>query len=287
MKKILISGINSYIGIAFKQWLQRWPDEYYVENISMRDDIWRTKKFSKFDVVLCLTGVAHVRETKKNESMYYKINRDLPYEFAKKCKSENVKQFIFLSSMSVYGLERGMISKNSPLKPKSNYGKSKLQAEKLIGGLNDKFFKVATIRPPMVYGENCKGNYSRLAKVAIKTPFFPNINNERSMIYIKNLCEFLRTLIDEGSSGLFFPQNNEYVCTSQLVQLIAKAHGKEMKLTKTINLLIEMLKIDIVNKVFGSLVYEKSMSKYVKDYCIYSFEESVFLTEKGLMNEFR
>jgi nucleoside-diphosphate-sugar epimerase len=281
MEKILITGSNSYIGTSLKKWLGSYPDKYFVDTISLRNDLWKEKDFSKYDVVLHVAGIAHIKETKDNANLYFRVNRDLAFETAKKAKSDGVKQFIFFSSMSVYGIERGVIDKNSPLNPKSSYGKSKLQAEELIKPLGDDGFKIAILRPPMIYGKDCKGNYPRLASVALKVPIFPDIENRRSMIYIDNLCELVRLLIDDHSSGVFTPQNKEYVRSSEMVKMIAETHGKKIKMTKLFNPLIRLLKINVVNKVFGDLIYEKSVSEYKKNYNKYELKTSVYFTERG------
>jgi nucleoside-diphosphate-sugar epimerase len=256
VKQILITGKNSYVGTSLKKWLGNYPDKYSIDSISLRDDSWKEKVFSEYDVVFHVAGIAHIKETKDNADLYYKVNRELAYEVAQKAKFEGVKQFIFLSTMSVYGKEIGVINKNTPLKPNSNYGKSKLQAEKLITSLEDKLFKVVILRPPMIYGKGCKGNYVRLSNLALKTPIFPNVNNKRSMIYIDNLSEFVKAIIDNYYSGLFCPQNNEYVKTSEMVRLIAESHGKRIRMTKLFNPLLRLLKNNTLNKVFGDLVYE-------------------------------
>jgi len=279
MKKILITGANSYIGTSVENWLAKEPDKYKVDTVDMRDDLWKDKDFSEFDVLFHVAGIAHIKETKENQSLYYKVNRDLAYETAKKAKLEGVKQFIFLSSMSVYGIEIGAIGENTPLKPNTNYGKSKLQAEKLISGLMSDSFNVAILRPPMVYGKGCKGNYARLARLAVMTPIFPKIANQRSMIYIDNLSEFTKLLIDDCSSGLFFPQNSEYVCTSEMVRLISGVHGKKIYMTERFNPLLRLMKVSIINKVFGNLVYEKSLSQYKENYCSCDFESTIIKTE--------
>jgi len=282
MKRILITGANSYIGTSFEKWLSSCPEEYSVDTVDMKDNKWKEKDFSGYDVVFHVAGIAHVRETKENQYLYYKVNRDLTIDAANKAKKEGVKQFIFLSSMSVYGLKNGVINLNTPINPDSNYGRSKIQAEDSIKLLDENSFKVAILRPPMVYGKGCKGNYSKLANLAIKIPFFPNINNKRSMIYIDNLSEFVRILIDNDSNGLFFPQNIEYVKTSKMVELIAKAHGKKIILTSLFNPLITLLKFNLFNKVFGDLVYETNLSKdnfmYEKNFI--NFEKSIDLAEE-------
>lgn len=280
MKKILITGANSYIGQSFENWLIKYPDRYFIDTVDMRGDSWKEKDFSIYDVVFHVAGIAHIKETKENSDFYYKVNRDLGFETAQKAKAEGVKQFVFLSSMSVYGVENGVIDESTPLNPNSNYGNSKLQAEKLIEPLGDDTFNVAILRPPMIYGKGCKGNYPRLANLAVRVPIFPDVENKRSMIYIDNLSEFVRLLIDDCSSGLFFPQNSEYVKTSEMVKLIAEVHGKRIRMTMLFNFLLRVFKSSTVNKVFGDLVYEKRMSEYRKAYCLQNFKTTILQTEK-------
>ena len=280
MKRVLITGKNSYIGTSLENWLMREPDKYKVDTVDMKDGSWKEKDFSSYDVVFHVAGIAHIKETSDNQNLYYKVNRDLAYETAQKAKQDGVEQFIFLSSMSVYGIEQGVIDKNTPLTPNSAYGKSKIEAEKLINKLQDDSFTVATLRPPMVYGKGCRGNYPRLVGLALKTPIFPKVDNKRSMIYIDNLSEFVKRLIDNRSGGLFFPQNADYVNTSEMVRIIAEVHGKRVVMTKLFNPLLRLLNVSTVNKVFGDLVYDMSMSNYVSDYRVCGFRESVKKTEQ-------
>jgi hypothetical protein len=118
MKRILITGKNSYIGTSVEKWLLKEPEKYSVDTIDMLNESWREHDFSKYDVVFHVAGIAHIKETKNNRNLYFKINRDLAYETALKAKQDGVKQFIFLSSMSVYGIEKGIIDKNTSLNPK-------------------------------------------------------------------------------------------------------------------------------------------------------------------------
>lgn len=285
MKKILITGANSYIGTSLDKWLGKYPDRYYVDTVSTRDDAWKKKDFSEFDVVFHVAGIAHVSSDPKMEDLYYKVNRDLTIETAKKAKAEGVNQFIFMSSIIVYGdssSSKRVIDRNTIPTPSNFYGNSKLQAEEGIKHLESDDFKIVVLRPPMIYGKGSKGNYPKLAKAAQKLPVFPNIDNERSMLHIDNLCEFIKLMIDNKESGLFFPQNKEYVKTSEMVKLIAEVHGKKIWMTRIFNPVLRlMFGIGIVNKVFGNLVYEQSMSDYDKvNYRIRTFEESIELTEK-------
>jgi len=288
LKRILITGANSYIGTSFEKWVAQWPDKYSVDTVDMIDGSWREKNFSGYDVVFHVAGIAHVSADPKKEDLYYKVNRDLAIETAKKAKDDGVKQFIFMSSIIVYGdsshiNKKRVITRDTIPNPTNFYGKSKLQAEKGIKALEDDVFKVVILRPPMIYGKGSKGNYPKLSKIAQKLPVFPDIENERSMLHIDNLCEFIRLMIDNEERGLFFPQNKEYVRTSEMVRLIAKAHGKNIKLIRLFNPILRIAGnyVGLVNKVFGSLVYDYSISDYCVNYHIIDFEESIAKTESN------
>lgn len=284
MKSILITGVNSYIGNSVESWLKKNPDKYNIEKISLRNEDWREKDFLKYDVVFHVAGIAHVSKNPKMKEKYYQVNRDLTIDIAKKSRQENVNQFIFMSSIIVYGdgHKNGLITKETKPIPKDFYGDSKLQAEKGIEPFSNEDFKVAVIRPPMIYGKGSKGNYPKLSKLSQVTPVFPDYDNKRSILHIDNLCEFIKIIIDNEESGLFFPQNKEHVKTSELVKTISEVHGKKIWVTKIFNPILKLMYgIEIVNKVFGNLVYEKSMSKYDKgNYRIITFKESIELTEK-------
>jgi nucleoside-diphosphate-sugar epimerase len=284
MKRILITGANSYIGTSLEKWLCKNPEKYSINTLDMKKKKWKEKDFSKYDVVFHVAGIAHVSSNPKMEDLYYKVNRDLTIETAKKAKAEGIKQFIFMSSIIVYGdssSSKRVIDRNTVPTPSNFYGNSKLQAEEGIKDFESDYFKIVVLRPPMIYGKGSKGNYPRLANMAKKIPVFPNIDNERSMLHIDNLCEFIKVMIDHEEKGLYFPQNKEYVKTSDLVKTIAEVHGKKIWMTKLFNPVLRlMFGIGIVNKVFGNLVYEKSMSDYDNaNYRIRTFKESIELTE--------
>lgn len=287
MKKILITGKESYIGTNVESWLLRTSGMYQVDTIDMKDDNWKTVSFSEYDVVFHVAGIAHVSADPKMEKLYFAVNRDLTIETAKKARAEGVKQFIFMSSIIVYGNSARVgkekkISFDTKEQPADFYGQSKLEAERGILPLESESFKVAVIRPPMIYGKGSKGNYRRLSALARKVPIFPDIKNCRSMLHIDNLCEFVKLLIEHESSGIFYPQNREYVTTGEMVKAIALCHNKKLHLTGIFNPAIRVCGrfAGIINKVFGSMAYEKEMSEYWGyQYCVVDFEESIRRTE--------
>ena len=221
--------------------------------------------------------IAHRKETKDNADLYYKVNRDLAIEAAQKAQKSGVGQFVILSSVSVYGLTCGEITKNTKENPVTNYGKSKYQADVEILKMQNEYFKVCILRPPMVYGKGCKGNYQTLRKFAMRSPVFPSMNNQRSMIYISNLAAFVERMIREKRSGIFFPQNQEYVSTTEMVKEISKVQERKIHFIKLFNWSIKLAivcKINVFRKVFGNLIYEKV------DLCNeVGFHESIVETE--------
>lgn len=291
MKKILITGANSYIGTSFENHInENYSDKYCVDTVDMIDDSWREKTFSEYDVVYHVAGIAHSDTGKvstEQKQFYYQINTDLTIETAKKAKTDGVKQFIFMSSAIVYGDsapigKKKVITKDTPLTPANFYGDSKVQAENGIASLSDNSFKVVILRPPMIYGKGSKGNYPQLSKFAQKLPFFPDVKNERSMLYIGNLVEFVRLIIENDESGVFYPQNAQYTSTSEMVKAIADAHGKKIHLIKGFSWLLKIMShvTGLVNKAFGNLSYDMSLSEYKDNYRLYSLEESIIQTEQ-------
>lgn len=287
MKKILITGANSYIGTSVESWLGQFSDKYCIDTLDMKNSHWEQTDFSRYDVVFHVAGIAHVSSDPKLKELYYSVNRDLTIKTAKKAKQDGAKQFIFMSSIIVYGNsgkigQEKIITSTTKESPADFYGESKLQAEQGILPLADESFHVAVVRPPMIYGKDSKGNYRRLAKLAKMLPFFPNIQNSRSMLHIDNLCEFIRLSIDHELSGIYYPQNEEYVSTHQLVKAIADFSQKRIYLTGFFNPALHVLGYfsGTVNKVFGNMVYAKEMSEYKGiSYRVVDFEESIKRTE--------
>lgn len=288
MTRILITGANSFIGTSFEKYIKNF-DDYVIETIDMIDGSWKEKDFSKYEVVFHVAGIAHSdnnKISKEKEILYRKINTDLTIDVAKKAKEAGVKQFIFMSSAIVYGnsapyKKEKIITKQTTPSPANCYGDSKLQAEKGIMSLEDDNYKVVILRPPMIYGKGCKGNYKALSKFAKKFPLFPKVKNNRSMLYIENLCEFIRLMIENKERGIFWPQNEEYVCTSSMVKSIAEKNNKKIILINWFNWLLPICSIftGIINKVFGSLSYDKEISQYKQNYNVCDFEESIRRTE--------
>ncbi len=278
MKKILVIGKNSFIGKNIIESIGQDNKSYEIQSISIRDQSWRNESFRGFDVVIHLAAIVHQSERKSHYDMYDKVNHQLTVEIAKKAKEEGVKQFIFLSAISVYGLTVGHITSDTPTNPMSFYARSKLSAEESLKELESQHYKVAIIRSPMVYGDTDKGNYSIMRKIALSIPVFPEIDNERSAIYVGNLSEFIKLVIDDQTQGLLFPQDERYMSTTETVSLIAKAHSKKIYQSKLLGYAIKpFMCSDTLKKAFGSLTYDPNLpgGPSNMDYNKFDFEDSI------------
>ncbi len=308
-KKVLITGAGSYIGETFRVYASKNYPALHIEVVDMLEATWREKDFSSYDIVYHVAGIAHtdvgnVDDVTKEK--YYAVNTDLAIEVARKCKEEGVKEFIFMSSMIIYGDSaplgvKKVVDEHTVPKAANFYGDSKLQADVAVRDLVDEKFKVIVLRPPMIYGKGSKGNYPTLAKLAKKLPVFPDVDNERSMLHIDNLCEFLCQVMlcsaaGESESGagrhnavVLIPQNAEWTKTSEMVREIGTVAGKKVRTVGIFNPVVWLGskmpgKIGrLVNKAFGNSAYAQSMSVYEGiNYQKVDLKESIKRTEGNI-----
>ena len=276
MKKILIYGKESYIGEHYREALE--ARGYLVDMIDSISFAPGEFSVSNYDVVINVVGVAHINISNDMEDLFYKVNTDYAVKLCKISKEQGVGQYIYMSSMNVYGDISECVRSLSQENPKNFYGKSKILADKLIHKMEDENFKVVSIRPPVVYGKGCKGNFNSLVKVAKCGFMFPKYDNVRSMIYIDNLSNFLCQLVKNCDGGYFHPQNNEYVSTTELVVAIRESLGKKTILVPGFKWAIQMLMrfVHMANRAFSDDYYAREFSKYRNEnYCLVDFKTSI------------
>lgn len=297
VKKVLITGAGSYIGETFRAYAGKHYPALHIDAVDMLDGSWKKADFSAYDIIYHVAGIAHADVGNVDEATkekYYKVNTDLAVEVVEKAKAEGVKEFIFMSSMIVYGDsapygKKKVVDEHTVPHPANFYGDSKLQADVAVRDLADDGFKVIVLRPPMIYGKGSKGNYPTLGKLAKKLPVFPKIENERSMLHIDNLCEFLcQIMFVEFStpSVVLIPQNAEWTKTSEMVREIGEVCGKRVRIVGILNPAVWLgSKVPgkiggLVNKAFGNSCYAQSMSAYEGiDYQKVDLKESIRRTE--------
>lgn len=296
--KVLVVGAGSYIGETFASYAKEHYPNISVDTVGTLNGEWRDVDFSAYDTIYDVAGIAHAYVGNVSDEVkekYYAVNTDLTLEICKKAKEDNKDkktQFIFMSSAIIYGDsapygKEKMIDEDTVPAPANFYGDSKWQADKGVRSLSSSNFNVAVLRPPMIYGKGSKGNYPTLAKLARKLPIFPDVDNERSMLYVGNLCEFLCQLMLSGEDGIYFPQNAEYTKTSEMVKEIrAVAGGKKIVETKALNPAVKVgQKVPgkiggLVDKAFGNLTYDQKLSTYEGiEYQRCTLSESIEKTE--------
>lgn len=281
--RILIIGKNSYIGDHIYKWLS--DCEWEVAQLDALTDDWKTYDYSHFNVIVHVAGIVHQPKCQDWE-LYKRVNTDMPISIATMAKEQGVGQYVFFSTMGVYGinkkLTKNIIDKNTPVcfETNSMYGKSKLLAEEGLMKLHDKSFNIVCIRPPSVYGKGCRGGYiTGFTTIVRICPIIPQAyeNIKQSFIYIDNLTELVRLIIENNSHGIFCPQDNKSVSANELFEVIAKGITKKYHPSLLLGLLIRLFHFfPIIKKIYGGIEYSKNLSNIFNfDYTIVSFDEGI------------
>ncbi|WP_141054016.1 NAD-dependent epimerase/dehydratase family protein [Aliarcobacter cryaerophilus] len=262
MKKLLITGSSGFVGRYF---IKKYKDNYEIKIFSfLKDDI-NTLDCSDIDVVFHLSALVHQMGGASKEE-YERVNVTQSLQLAKKAKESGVKQFVFMSTVKVYGEETDSVNtEKSICNPEDEYGKSKQKAEFELQRLEDKDFKVSIIRTPIIYGYGVKANIKSLINLVNKVPLLPfgKIENKRSMVYIGNLCHLVYEIITQEKQGIFLASDDEPLSTSRLIELVAKNLDKKIYLVKIpfFESLLELVKPSFHKRLYGSLEIDNSITK--------------------------
>lgn len=280
---ILIIGKNSYIGNHIDQWLSKYG--HFVCQLDVLVENWRVYDYSLYDVIIHVAGIVH-RPNCKDWNLYKSVNCDMAAEIAQKAKLQGVRQYIYFSTMGVYNASKSLngcvIDENTPTLKDGNslYGKSKLMAEEALSLLQEYNFTVAFVRPPSVYGNGCKGGYITSFKwIACKLPLFPKAYEHcvQSFIYIDNLCECIRLIVDNQLAGIFCPQDDEIPNANRLLETICNSIGKRYHASKVLGLCFRFFSfLPCVKKAYGGISYSRKISDIQGyNYVIVPFEEGI------------
>lgn len=262
MKKILTTGSNGFIGSYF---INKYKEKYDIRPFSfLKDDI-NTLDCSGVDIVFHLAALVH-QMGGASAKEYERVNVTQTLELARIAKKAGVKQFVFMSTVKVYGEEtNAKYSESSECHPEDEYGTSKLKAEKELQKLEDENFKVSIIRTPIVYGFGVKANIKNLVNLVKKISIVPfgGIENRRSMVYVGNLCHLVDVVIEQQKSGIFLASDDEPLSTSKLIELIAKNLDKKVYLIKIpfFEGLLKTLKPSFHKRLYGSLEVDNTITK--------------------------
>lgn len=285
VKKVMLVGTGGYVGCKFTEYIDKNYSDWKIDAVDSMNNKWAEADFHGYDAVYNVSGLAHANARHGSEEQYYEVNGKLPIDVATKAKAEGVPIFIQMSSQIVYGDMSGLgeekiiTAETVPSEP-TIYGKSKMMAERGLQTLVDENFQVAIMRPPLIYSEFARDNFPRLVNFAKRMPIFPKLENKQSMVYIDNLCELIRLIIENNKGGIYFPQQECYIETSKIVADIAKAVGNKMWQPRFFNPLLRLLskvpQLGFIHKAFGSIAYDMEMSNHFDGtYRVVSYEESV------------
>ncbi len=229
-KNILLTGASGFIGSYF---LKHYSSVFSINNFSfLKNDI-DALNLNKIDSVVHCAALVHQMKREPDYDEFYRANVLNTVELAVKAKKNNVKQFIFLSSVKVYGEESiTPYNEKSPTNPQDSYGKSKLEAEKRLLSLKDENFNISIIRLPLVYGKGVKANFNNLISLVSKFNIIPLglIKNKRSLVYVGNVCDTIFRIIKFNKGGIFLASDDCALSTSELITNIAKALNKKILL---------------------------------------------------------
>ena len=264
MTKVLITGANSFVGTNFRKFSQ-YTD---IEEVSLFDTRPEDIEFSKYDVVLHLAAIVH-QSKKIAEAEYFRVNRDLCLRVAEQAKKRGIRQFVFLSTLKVYGeYVNGSELRNedSECFPDDAYGKSKYSAEIGLKKLEDKHFTVSIIRTPLVYGEGVKANMINLIRLIEILPLLPfgSVNNKRNFTFTENLVGYIDKIIERKSSGIFIAMDEYALSTTELVVYLSKYLGEKVRLFRLPLIFIHIgtfLIPSYFERLYGSLEFDNSKTK--------------------------
>ena len=292
-KKVILVGIGGYIGGKFTEYINNHYPDWQIDAVDSMNRKWAEADFSGYDAVYNVSGLAHANARQGSEELYYQVNGQLPIDVATKAKEEGVPLFVQMSSQIVYGdmsrlgEEKMITAETVPSEP-TVYGKSKMMAERGLMTLVDDNFQVAIMRPPLIYSEFARDNFPRLVNFAKKMPIFPKLENKQSMVYVDNLCELIKLIIEYDKGGIYYPQQECYIETSKIVADIAKAVGNKMWQTRIFNPALRLLSkvphLGFIHKAFGSIAYDMEISNHFDGkYRVVSYEESIQRIAKAHM----
>ena len=269
MSRILITGTNSFVGSNFLRY-SRFRE---VDEISLIDNDPSDINYERYDTIIHLVAIVH-QTIKISEMEYFRVNRDLCVEVARNAKKAGVKQFVFLSTVKVYGnfiKGHSYWNEKSPCFPDDAYGKSKYAAELALKELNDDKFTVSIIRTPLVYGEGVKANMLNLLKLISRFDYLPfkDINNRRCFTSSENLVAFIDRIIEKRASGIFIAMDKEAISTSVLLKILSEYLGKKIVLFKVPRILIKTGKLifpGIFDRLYGSYEMDNSETLKILDF---------------------
>ncbi|HAU0092329.1 TPA: NAD-dependent epimerase/dehydratase family protein, partial [Legionella pneumophila] len=282
MAKILITGATGFIGrslvpallseghdvrcavLQLDSTLQ--AEQIVINNLEVHTD-W-TDALRNVEIVIHLAARVHIMKEYATSSLdeYCKINSIATKNFVEQAVQNNVKRFIFLSTIKVHGefsQNNLPFSEDCRTQPEDPYAKSKLYAEQFIQEIcQNARMEFVILRPPLVYGPYVKANFLRILQLVDKKwPLpFGSIYNKRTFIYIDNLVSAISAVVSEPSAAnqVYLVADDCSWSLTQLVQTLSrKMNTKLFLIPIPVQILIFLFKLcglkNINTRLFSSL----------------------------------
>jgi nucleoside-diphosphate-sugar epimerase len=232
--KILLTGGNGFLGSYILQIIKDNNEVHTLSrsnsnyNCNLKNEIPSLE--NNYDLIIHAAGKAHSNPVNTNETNeFYNVNVFGTKNLLKGLTNSNLpKQFIFISSVSVYGLIAGKnIDETTPLLANDPYGKSKIEAEQLIEKwCNENNVLFTILRLPLVIGVNPPGNLGTMIQ-GIKKGFYFNIaggNAKKSMVLATDVAYFILSAANKG--GIYNITDGIHPSFLELSNKIAEKLGK-------------------------------------------------------------
>lgn len=251
--KVGLTGYTGFIGSAF---LKKYSDTYNIRLINLRDPEFLSQ-IAGLDTLVHCAGLAH-QDNPPAKEVYFEVNYGFTKTLVDECILRQVKQFIYLSTFHVN------------LEKPTSYSESKVAAENYLNSVTSKI-SVSIIRPPMVYGAGCKGNFPKLVKLIKLSPVLPfkYTKNRRSIIYIENLTGFISYIINKKIAGSFTPQDERTVSVHDLARFISACFDQKKVLLAPPQFFLSVLKTlapNICDRLYDDLFVDPQINLLATGY---------------------
>lgn len=280
---IYLTGASGFIGRNLFSRLSNGKDFFVISaqrQSSYYDIDELITELKGVSVVIHLAGISSVR---KGESTYKdqicSVNVGYSVRLAKAASEAGVQRFIFISSVKVSGeSSTGMkpFDEDMPPAPEDLYGHSKYEAEKALQKVAaETGIELVIIRPPLVYGPGVKANFNSLLKLCSKSAPLPFglVNNQRSMVYLGNLVDFITRCIDHPNAAnqTFLISDGQDTSLNNLIKIIRRAMNKSVWLVPVPVSLFKLVgrltgKMGVVDRLVGDLQVDSRKAQRLLDW---------------------
>jgi len=266
--KVTITGTSGFVGKNLLPYLQNLQLD--TATIS-RTELDLPISFKNELAIIHLAGKAHDLKKSANPTEYYKVNFELTKKLYDTFLKSEAKRFIFVSSVKAAADNiDGVLTEDIAPNPQTDYGKSKLMAEKYIQSQplpEGKSFYI--LRPCMIHGPGNKGNLNLLYKFVQKGIPYPlaSFENKRSFLSIENLCFVIANLLSKDiSSGVYNVADDDALSTNEVVGILAISMSKKAKLWAIPNKLIRGLAK--IGDIFKLPLNSERLNKLTENYVV-------------------